>query len=95
MYTGPYLKSPFFLSDFNPTYVWQQILEKFPNPQFHGNLSGGNRVASDGRADRQTNLTKLVVDFRNFANGAKNPKLLNTLAEQGSIVYTTAPKSVI
>jgi hypothetical protein len=83
MYTGPYSKFPFFLSDFNPTYIWQQILEKFSNLQFHGNPSGGSRVASDGRADRQTDLTELVVDFRNFANGAKKPQTLEHARRTG------------
>jgi len=29
---------------------------------------GGNRVVPCGRTDRQTELTKPIVDFRNFAN---------------------------
>jgi len=34
-------------------------------------LVGAEMFLADGRSDRQTNGTKLIVDFRNFANVSK------------------------
>jgi len=45
----------------------RQIFEKSTNIKFHENLSSGSRVPC-GRTD----MTKLIVTFRNFANGPKN-----------------------
>jgi len=33
-------------------------------------------LLADRRADRETNMAKLIVDFRNFANAPKNALLL-------------------
>jgi hypothetical protein len=33
---------------------------------------GAEQLHADGRADRQTDITKLIVAFRNFANAPKN-----------------------
>jgi hypothetical protein len=61
----------------------RQFLEKYSNIIFHGNPSSGSRVVpwgekdgrtgrrEGGRTDRQTDMTKLIVAFRNFANGPK------------------------
>jgi hypothetical protein len=46
----------------------RQSFEKFSNIKFNENMSGGNRVVSYGR----TNMKKLNVAFRNFANTTKN-----------------------
>jgi hypothetical protein len=45
----------------------QQIFEKTSNYKFHQNLSIGSRVVPCG----QTDMTKLIVVFRNFANAPK------------------------
>jgi hypothetical protein len=50
----------------------------------HENSSRGSRVLC-GRTDRQTDLTKLLVACRNFANAPKN----------ASIVTKTVRKAVI
>jgi hypothetical protein len=54
----------------------QQIFEKFLNIKFNQNPSGRSRVAPCGRkdrqTDRQTDTTKLVVGFRNFANAPED-----------------------
>jgi hypothetical protein len=42
----------------------RQIFEKYSNIKFHENPSSGSRVF---HADRQTDMTKLTVAFRNFA----------------------------
>jgi len=46
----------------------RQILEKYSNIKFHENMSSRSRIVSCG----QTDMTKLMVAFRNFANAPKN-----------------------
>ena len=50
----------------------QQIFEKSSNVKVHQNPSSGSRVVSRGRTDRRTEMTKLIVAFRNFANAPKD-----------------------
>jgi len=46
-----------------------RIPKKYSNIKFYENLSNGSRVVhKDGRTD----MTKLTVPFRNFANASKN-----------------------
>jgi hypothetical protein len=49
-------------------------------------------LQADGQTDRQTDVTKLVVAFRNFANGPKKPKHLKTLIEEGNIMHHCSNK---
>ena len=54
----------------------RQIFEKNPKCQISlKNASSGSRVVpwerAEGRTDRRTDMTKLTVDFRNFANPPK------------------------
>ena len=44
-----------------------QILEKCTNIKFHENPSSGSRVVPCGMADRDTDMTKLIVAFRNVS----------------------------
>jgi len=48
-----------------------QSFVKSSNIKFHENPSSGSRVVLRGRTD----MTKLIVTFRNFANAPKNRKL--------------------
>jgi hypothetical protein len=50
----------------------RQIFEKVLNMKFNQNPSIGSRVVSCG----QTDMTKLIVAFRNFANAPKNRRPL-------------------
>jgi hypothetical protein len=66
------------------------IFEKYSNIKFHANPLGGNPVLpcgwTDGRTDRQTDMTKLIVAFRNFVNALKRtafPKLCNHTKTSG------------
>jgi hypothetical protein len=51
----------------------EEIFEKYSNIKFRENPSSGRRVVpcgrTDRRTDRQRDVTKLIVRFRNFANG--------------------------
>jgi hypothetical protein len=58
-----------FLSDFNETSIFCiDFRKKYSNIKFHENPSSGSGVVACGRTD----MTKLIVAFRNFANGPKN-----------------------
>jgi len=48
-----------------------QIFEKYLTIKFHENLSGGSRVVPCGRTSGWTDITKLIVAFRSFANAPK------------------------
>jgi hypothetical protein len=55
----------------------RHIFEKVSNTKFHQNPSSGSRVIPCGRrqTDGRTNMTKLMVAFRYFANAPKNAKI--------------------
>ena len=50
----------------------RQIFEKYSNIKFHVNPSSGSLIVrygqTDGQTERRTDMTKLIVAFRNFAN---------------------------
>jgi phosphoribosylaminoimidazole-succinocarboxamide synthase len=52
----------------------QQIFEKYSNIKSHENPSSGSRVVPC----RRTDMTKLTVIFRNFANGPKEDTFIAT-----------------
>jgi hypothetical protein len=54
----------------------RQNFEKRSNIKFYPSPSSGSRVVPCGQADRRTDMTKLVVPFRNFANAPKNWKII-------------------
>ena len=56
--------------------LYQQIFEKYPKIIFHENPCGGSRTVPCGRMDGQTDMTKLIVAFRNFANASKDDLIL-------------------
>ena len=58
MYIGLHVKYPRFF-------------KKNSNIIFHENLCRGDRVTPWGRIDRRTDMTKLIVTFRNFAIAPK------------------------
>ena len=49
-----------------------QILGKLTNIKFNENPSSGSRVVPCGQTDRWTDVTKLIITFRNFANARGN-----------------------
>jgi len=62
------------LRDFDETWIFWTVFffEKYSNTKFHENPSSGSRVVPCGRTGRQTDVTKLIVAFRTFANALKN-----------------------
>jgi len=53
---------------------YRQIFEKYLHTKFSENPFSGSRVVPCRRTDGQTNMTNLMVAFRNFANALKNWK---------------------
>jgi hypothetical protein len=56
----------------------KDIFEKYSNVKFNENTSSGSRDVSCGRTDGQSDVTKLIVAFRSFANAPKNVTLVIT-----------------
>jgi hypothetical protein len=48
------------------------MFEKYSNIIFYENPSIGNRAVSCGQSGGETDMTKLIDAFRNFANAPKN-----------------------
>jgi hypothetical protein len=50
----------------------RQIFERSSNIKFHEDPSSGSQVIPCGRTDRQTEMIKLILAFRNFVKPPKN-----------------------
>jgi hypothetical protein len=50
----------------------RQCLKKLSNIKFHENSSRGRRVVPRRQTDGRTDMTKIIVNFRNFANAPTN-----------------------
>jgi hypothetical protein len=73
MYIGLHVKYPLFLSDFNETWIFSADFRKNPKHQIPCKPVPWKPNCSM-RADGRTDMTKLIVAFRNFANASKNLK---------------------
>jgi hypothetical protein len=66
------VKYPLFLSDFNETWIFWTDFREILKFQIFKNTCSGSRVVPCGQTERQTDgrteMTKLIVAFRNFAN---------------------------
>jgi hypothetical protein len=51
---------------------FRHIFEKNSHIKFNENLSSGSRFVSCGRTDRRTDMAKLIVAFRSFAEAPKS-----------------------
>ena len=82
MYIGLHVKYSLFLWDFNETWVFSTDFRKknLQIPNFMKIRPVGTELFhSDGRMDGRTDVTKLIVAFRNFANAPKNPSICSEL----------------
>ena len=53
--------------------LFRQIFEKYLHRKFHENPSSGSRVFLwDGRTDRNTHMSQLMVAFCSFMNATRN-----------------------
>ena len=73
-----------------------QVFEKYSNIKFRENPSSGSRVVPCGKKDRRTNMTKLIVAFRNFANA---PQTVHSLCVQTAgnmlLVHDISPEFLV
>jgi hypothetical protein len=70
------VKHPLFLSDFNETWTSSTDIRKIIKYRITWKSACGNRAVpcgqTEGRTDRQKDLTKITVVFCNFANAPRN-----------------------
>ena len=71
MYTGLHVKCSLFLSDSNETWIAFTDFRKTLKYQIWSKSFGRNRVIPCGETDGQTDVMKLILVFRNFANAPK------------------------
>jgi hypothetical protein len=76
MYNGLHVKYTLFWSDFNESWTFSSDYRKIFQHQISKSLSSGSLVVARGRTDKQTDMTKLIVAFRNFVNPPKHGSLL-------------------
>jgi len=71
-YIGLHVNYPLFLSDFKEIRIFSIDFRKSSNIKFHEAASSGSRVVprglTEGQADRQTDMTKLIISLRNFSS---------------------------
>jgi hypothetical protein len=74
----------------------RHFFEKYSSVKFHANPSSGSRAVPCGQADRQTDMTKLIVAVRNFADGTKNGsmKVLQSLGAH-TLIYMAAYSRIL
>jgi hypothetical protein len=70
IYIGIHVKYPLFLSEFNESWVFST--DFFKNPQISNFMKIHSVVAESFPADRRTDMTKLIVAFRIFAQSLEN-----------------------
>jgi len=63
---------------FTKTELYSRMSVTEPRSKFDEHMSTGTRVVPKGqsveRTDGRTHMTKLIIDFRHFANAPENPK---------------------
>jgi hypothetical protein len=79
MSIGLHVKSPLFLADFKKTLIFRKKLEKVSNMNFYKNPSSESQVVLWGQTDRQTDVRKQAIAFRNFAKVRNNGIKLQVL----------------
>ena len=70
-YIGLHAKYPLYLSDFNKTSISRQIIEKYWISESMKIYPLGDELVPCGQRNGRTDMTKLTVALRNFANAPK------------------------
>ena len=70
MYIGRHTKYHLLLSDFKETLIFSTHAQNII--KFHENPSSESSIVPCGHTDERTDMTKLIVAFRNFVNAPKN-----------------------
>ena len=79
MYVGPHIKYPSILSHFNETSFLERFSKKLQIKKFMKNSPvGAELFCADRRTDRQTDMTKLIFTFRNYAKAPKTIRKLQS-----------------
>jgi len=73
MYTGLHVKYMLFSADFNETWIFPADFWKKAQISNFKNMRpvDAELFHADGRTDRETDMSKVIVAFRNFANAPK------------------------
>jgi hypothetical protein len=71
MYTGLHVKCPLYWSGFNDTCIFSKKIQKMLKYQLSWKSVQWEPNRST-RTDERTDVTKLILAFRNFANAPKN-----------------------
>ena len=72
MYISRPVKYQLLQTDCNEIWIFTTDFRKIHNTKFHKNPSSGSRVVPGEQMDGQTDMTKLIVAFRDFAKAPKN-----------------------
>jgi hypothetical protein len=81
MWKSLHVKYPLFLSDFNETWIF--LTAQIPN-FMKIRLVVAQLFHADGQTGGQTDMTKLTVAFRSFANAPKTSININILSVKSS-----------
>jgi hypothetical protein len=100
MYIGLDVKCPLFLLDIHETLTFSTFFEKIHKNQISQESARWEQscyMRTEGRIDGQTEITKLIVAFRNFANAPQNDNcalLGYYAASSGNFILLPAESSV-
>ena len=72
----------------------RQIFRKYSNIKFYKNSCSWNRAVSRGWKDGQTDMTKMIIVFRNFVEVSKNIQNSHLFSKKRYCARTMKVKAV-